>query len=51
MSPNAILTLSVLIAVVVAVVGLTIWSRRRIERIARARGHSARELEQELSRD
>jgi len=47
---NTIIGLTVLIGSVVVMVVLTWWSRRRIERIARTTGKSARELQHELDR-
>jgi len=51
MTPNAIIGIVILVVSVSLLVGLTLWSRARIERIASAAGRSAREIERQLDRD
>ena len=51
MTPNAIIGIAVLLASVSLLVGLMLWSRARIERIASAAGRSAREIERQFSDD
>ncbi|MHC4563415.1 MAG: hypothetical protein ACYS8X_11655 [Planctomycetota bacterium] len=48
MSTDAVIGCVVLSTTMLLLVSLTVWSRRRIERIARSHGRSAREIEKGL---
>jgi len=49
MSRDLVIGCIILAVSLTLLVALTFWSRRRIERIARAPGRSAREIEKDLS--
>jgi len=51
MTPNTIIGIAVVLLSVSLLVGLTLWCRVRIERIASAAGRSAREIERQLDGD
>ena len=51
MDLNTTIGCIIIACVLVLLVTLTLWCRRRIERIARSNVHSAREIEEVLSRD
>jgi hypothetical protein len=51
MDLNATIGCIILAVALVLLVMLTLWCRRRVERIARSKVHSAREIEEALSRD
>ncbi len=51
MDPNATIGCVILGIVLILLVVLTFWCRRRIERIAKSKVRSAREIEKALSRD
>ena len=51
MSVDAIIGCAVLVAALGLLVGLTLWCRRRIERIALSRSRSAREISKDFRGD
>jgi len=48
MDSSTIIGIAIIACSLVVLIYLTFWSRRTIERIARGRGRSAREIQKEL---